>query len=89
MITSEDVLSALKNIIDPDFGRDIVSLGFVKNLNIAGGVVSFTIELTTPACPIKDEFKRQAEKEVRALKGVKRVEVEMTAVKPKKSFAPR
>jgi metal-sulfur cluster biosynthetic enzyme len=59
---SEAVLSALRRIIDPDFGEDIVSCGFVKALNIdtASGAVSFTLELTTPACPVKDQFKREA-----------------------------
>lgn len=56
------MLSALRRIIDPDFGEDIVSCGFVKSLNIdpATGAVSFTLELTTPACPVKDQFKREA-----------------------------
>jgi metal-sulfur cluster biosynthetic enzyme len=59
---SEEVLSALRRIMDPDFGEDIVSCGFVKSLNIdpASGAVSFTLELTTPACPVKDQFKREA-----------------------------
>jgi metal-sulfur cluster biosynthetic enzyme len=59
---SEEVLSALRRIIDPDFGEDIVSCGFVKSLNIdaVSGAVTFTLELTTPACPVKDQFKREA-----------------------------
>lgn len=58
----EEVLSALRRIIDPDFGEDIVSCGFVKDLNIdqSSGAVTFTLELTTPACPVKDQFKREA-----------------------------
>jgi metal-sulfur cluster biosynthetic enzyme len=58
----EEVLSALRRIIDPDFGEDIVSCGFVKDLSIdqASGAVGFTLELTTPACPVKDQFKREA-----------------------------
>lgn len=59
---SEAVLSQLRRIIDPDFGEDIVSCGFVKSLNIDQntGAVAFTLELTTPACPVKDQFKREA-----------------------------
>jgi ATP-binding protein involved in chromosome partitioning len=53
----ESVLSALKVVVDPDLRRDIVSLGFVKNLAIDQGRVSFTIELTTPACPVKDQMR--------------------------------
>ena len=45
------VLDALKVVRDPDLNRDIVSLGFIKDLKIDGGRVAFTIELTTPACP--------------------------------------
>ncbi|PKU69997.1 hypothetical protein MA16_Dca024968 [Dendrobium catenatum] len=53
----KDVLTALSQIIDPDFGADIVSCGFVKDLHIDDVLkeVSFRLELTTPACPIKDE----------------------------------
>jgi len=55
------VLRALSRIIDPDFGMDIVACGFVKDLAIDGGsgLVQFRLELTTPACPIKDEFERK------------------------------
>ena len=45
---------------DPDLHKDIVSLGFVKKLAIDGGRVSFAIELTTPACPVKDQMRDQA-----------------------------
>src|SRR5687768_15237051 len=75
----EVVLAALKVVIDPDLRRDIVSLGFVKNVAIDQGRVSFTIELTTPACPVKDQMRDQAAAAVRALPGVTDVEVQMTA----------
>ncbi|MBI1977558.1 MAG: Mrp/NBP35 family ATP-binding protein [Candidatus Omnitrophica bacterium] len=73
------VLDTLKTVKDPDLHRDIVGLGFVKNLNIQNGVVSFTIELTTPACPVKDQMKSECEMKVRTLPGVKEVEVQMTS----------
>jgi ATP-binding protein involved in chromosome partitioning len=74
------VLDALRVVIDPDLGRDIVSLGFVKQLAIdAGGGVRFAIELTTPACPVKDRLKAQAEDAVSKVQGVTSVAVEMTA----------
>ena len=79
MTTEKQVLDALSRIIDPDFQRDIVSLGFVKHIRIQGGDVALTIELTTPACPIKDQFKAEAERVVAALPGVSRVKVTMTA----------
>jgi ATP-binding protein involved in chromosome partitioning len=73
------VLRALKVVVDPDLHLDIVSLGFVKNVTIDKGRVSFTIELTTPACPVKDQLRDQAAAVVRALPGVTDVEVQMTA----------
>src|SRR5690606_10010140 len=75
----EVVLAALSAVVDPDLHRDIVSLGFVKNLAIDGGRVSFDIELTTPACPVKDQMKAQAEELVRALPDVTDVAVTMTS----------
>jgi len=79
MATEQDILKALSTIIDPDFRKDIVSLGFVKGITIDGGRVSFTIELTTPACPVKEEFRRQAEQAVSAIEGVSAVSVNITS----------
>jgi len=73
------VLEKLSQIQDPDLGADIVSLGFIKNLNISDGVASFTIELTTPACPVKDMFKSQAESLVGAIPGITRVVVSLSS----------
>ena len=78
-IAETAVLDALRAVKDPDLHKDIVTLGFVKNLRIAGSVVSFVIELTTPACPVKDLLRDQARNVVSALPGVSSVEVEMTA----------
>ena len=72
------VLNALRAVNDPDLRRDIVSLGFVKDLAVADGRASFTIELTTPACPVKDQMRDQAIAAVRAL-GIGTVDVQMTA----------
>jgi ATP-binding protein involved in chromosome partitioning len=74
-----EVLDALRPIVDPDLGKNIVELGFVKNLQIDGGHVSFAIELTTPACPVKAEFEKAARERVLALPGVERVDVAMTS----------
>jgi ATP-binding protein involved in chromosome partitioning len=80
MTTKDAVLDALKRVIDPDLRKDIVSLGFVKNVAIEGPRVSLTIELTTPACPVKDLMKEQAVAAVKELAEVEHVEVTMTAV---------
>jgi ATP-binding protein involved in chromosome partitioning len=76
-IAQEEVFAALSRIEDPDLGRDIVALGFVRELRIDGGDVSFAIELTTPACPVRDQMKEDAHRAVRLLPGVESVEVRM------------
>ena len=68
-LTQTAVLDALRVVNDPDLHKDIVSLGFVKNLKIDGGRVAFTIELTTPACPVKDQMRDQARAAVVAAAG--------------------
>ena len=73
------VLNALRIVNDPDLRRDIVSLGFIKDLSLQDGHVSFAIELTTPACPVKDQMREQAMAAVRAVPGVTSVDVRMTA----------
>jgi len=78
-VSTAAVLDALRPIVDPDFGKSIVDLGFIRNLKVDGGSVSFTIELTTPACPIKAEFEKAARERVLALDGVEAVTVTMTA----------
>jgi len=79
IVAEDDVLRALSDVQDPDLHKNIVQLGFVKQLKIEGGKVSFKVELTTPACPVKDELKRQCEEKVKAIPGVTEVHVEMTA----------
>jgi len=79
MATESEILKALSVIIDPDFNKDIVSLGFVKNIVIQGEKVAFTIELTTPACPVKEEFRRQADEAVSALPGITTVDITMSS----------
>lgn len=78
-VTESQVLEALKKVVDPDLHRDIVSLGFVKDITISGGDVAFKVELTTPACPVKEELQKECQEVVAALEGVASVEVEMTA----------
>jgi len=78
-LSEQNVLDALKVIKDPDLHQDIVSLGFIKNMKIDAGKVSFEIELTTPACPVKDMFKAQAAEEVKKIAGVTQVDVTMTS----------
>ncbi len=78
-VTKEQVLSVLKSVQDPDLHKDIVSLGFVTDVRVEAGEVDFTIELTTPACPVKDQMKAQAESLVGSLPGVTAARAKMTA----------
>jgi len=66
-ITKELLLQALSNIIDPDLQKDIVSLGFIKDTKISDNEIYVEIQLTTPACPMKDFMKRESEKYIREL----------------------
>jgi len=81
-LSEEIVLEALKQIIDPDLRKDIVTLGFIKDLKIDGGDVSFRIVLTTPACPVKEQMEAEATGIVGALHNVTSVKVTMDAEVP-------
>jgi ATP-binding protein involved in chromosome partitioning len=82
------VLNALRTVKDPDLHKDIVTLNFVKDLKIDGGKVSFTIELTTPACPVKDQMQRWAREAVLKVPGVREVEIRMTSAVRRSTAAP-
>src|SRR5215216_1999320 len=56
-MNENDILKALGNVQEPDLGKDIVTLNMVKDIEIEGNYVSFTVVLTTPACPLKDMIK--------------------------------
>ena len=78
-VTQETILTALRQVKDPDLHLDIVTLRFVKDIEIDGGVVKFKVELTTPACPVKDQLRAECEQAVAAIPGVESVSIEMTA----------
>ena len=70
------MISQLRHVMDPDLGSDIVTLGFIKNLTIeADAKVNFVLELTTPACPVKEDLKAQCVREVEMLPWVKSASV--------------
>ncbi len=78
----EHILTALREVQDPELHKDLVSLGMVKDVEVDGGNVSFTIELTTPACPLKDQIEQDARRAVEAVAGVDSVEITMGANVP-------
>ena len=79
-ITESKVLDALRSVMDPDLHRDIVSLNFIRNMKIQGDTVSFDVNLTTPACPVKERLREQSRQAVLSgVPGVRDVSVNMTA----------
>jgi Mrp family chromosome partitioning ATPase len=77
MITIEQALEALRQVTDPELGRNIVELGMVKELSIDDGKISFTLALTTPTCPLRDRMSAQAQEALMALDGIRGVEVKL------------
>ena len=88
-VTKEQILDALRVVRDPDLNRDIVALGFVTTASYCDGVAKAIINLTTPACPVKDQMKSQAEAALLKIPGVQKANVEMTAVVKSQSGPPR
>jgi ATP-binding protein involved in chromosome partitioning len=82
-VNEQIILESLRQIKDPDLHKDIVTLGFIRDLKIEGGNVSFRIVLTTPACPVKAEMESAAKEIVGSLPGVTSVAVTMDAEVPK------
>ena len=66
-MTTEEILKALSNVQEPDLGKDLVTLNMIQDLKVDGDAVSFTIVLTTPACPMKDLMKNASENAIKLL----------------------
>jgi ATP-binding protein involved in chromosome partitioning len=79
MATIDGIRQALSRVQEPELHKDIVSLGMVKGISQDDGRVNLVIELTTPACPMKDELQRRIVGAVSALSGITNVAVEFTA----------
>jgi len=82
LVTNEMVLAQLKTVMDPELHKDLVSLGMIKKIMIEDRKVHVTVELTTPACPLKNKIQTEVVNSVRSIDGVDEVEVEMTARVP-------
>ncbi|MBM3266701.1 MAG: Mrp/NBP35 family ATP-binding protein [Candidatus Sericytochromatia bacterium] len=78
-VTVEQVLDALRKVNDPEIHKDLVTLGMVKDVRVDGARVEFTVELTTPACPLKAQIQSEAEQAVRAVPGVGDVAISFSA----------
>ena len=80
MPSSEDVIKALSSVKDPELGRDIVSLRMIEGVTVDGGRVAFTLNLTTPACPLRTQLVEAAREAVRNVPGVTEVQMKTGAV---------
>ncbi len=78
-LTKERVIEALRPVKDPEIGRSLVELGMIKDVEIAGSDVTVHVELTTPACPLREDIKRDVQAAVMALDGVSSVNSKFTA----------
>jgi ATP-binding protein involved in chromosome partitioning len=80
IMTTEEILKALSNVQEPDLGKDLVTLNMIQDVKIDGDAVSFTIVLTTPACPMKDLMKNASENAIKLLVNSKaKVQVNFTS----------
>ncbi len=79
MITEEAILGVLRKVNDPELHRDLVSLGMVKEIKVEGGSVAVTVELTTPACPLREQIESETKAAIKTLPGVGEVTVNLTA----------
>ena len=78
-VTNDMVMERLRTVNDPELHRDIVTLKMVKEVTVDGGAVHVHVELTTPACPLKDQIMQDVQRAVMGLDGVETVEVEFSA----------
>ncbi len=78
-VSEKDVMSALSRVIEPELHRDLVSLNMIKDLQISGNDVAFKIELTTPACPLKDVMERDARAELGRIAGLGKIDIGWTS----------
>jgi ATP-binding protein involved in chromosome partitioning len=78
MVHVDQVMSTLRQVVDPELHRDIVSMGMIKDLSIEGGKVAFTLELTTPACPFNSEIEEDVRNRMADI-GIKDLDLRVTA----------
>lgn len=79
MITDQQVLNALSTVMDPELNQDLVSLNMIENLKVDGDDISFSIVLTTPACPLRAQLERDARRAVQVMTGAKNVQIAVTS----------
>ncbi|MFP4298799.1 MAG: Mrp/NBP35 family ATP-binding protein [Spirulinaceae cyanobacterium] len=88
MLETQAVLDVLRPVQDPELQKSLVELNMIRNVEIQGSTVSFTLVLTTPACPLREFIVEDCEKAVKQLPGVEAVAVEVTAETPQQKSLP-
>lgn len=78
-MTTEDVLSALRTVNDPDLKKDLVTLNMVRDVKADANRVSFSVVLTTPACPLKEMIRQDCEKAIRKIAPSAEIQIQMTS----------
>jgi ATP-binding protein involved in chromosome partitioning len=81
-LTEAQVMEALSHVIEPELHKDLVTLNMIRDVNIDGSAVEFTVVLTTPACPLKNQIREEAQAAVMQIPGVKEVNVTFDANVP-------
>jgi len=79
MVSVDQILQTLGTVIDPDLKKDIVSMGMIKDLEINGNALKFTLELTTPACPFNDQIEQDVRNAVSTIKEISKLDIKVTA----------
>ncbi len=88
MLDTQSILEVLRPVQDPELQKSLVDLNMIRNVTVDGGKVSFTLVLTTPACPLREFIVEDCQKAVKQLPNVESVEVEVTAETPQQKSLP-
>lgn len=88
MLDTKSILEVLRPVQDPELQKSLVELNMIRNVKVDGGKVSFTLVLTTPACPLREFIVEDCQNAVKQLPGVETVEVEVTAETPQQKSLP-
>jgi len=88
LLDTSSVLEVLKPVQDPELRKSLVELNMIRNVKIEDGNVSFTLVLTTPACPLRQFIVEDCERAIKTLPGVKQIDVEVTAETPQQKSLP-
>jgi ATP-binding protein involved in chromosome partitioning len=87
-LSPSTILEVLRPVQDPELRKSLVELNMIRNVKVDGGNVSFTLVLTTPACPLRQFIVEDCERAIQTLPGVEKIDVEVTAETPQQKSLP-